>query len=423
MKRFQLAFLVGALCLVGYVGWAASVLFPPILVGIVLAYVFRPLKAKFHFPWLPHEAGVMLAFGFILVASTVLFFKVKSFFPSEKEKIELKIRLDYKLHQKFTEVFENTQNSFLSTIGKEISPAFASVSSLLELTPYEQDKLEKFRLSGLKKRKRVSDLYYGYHVENQRRRNVAEIYREPSAVLKFDENGEMMAVEAPPVIGMEKSKEAKVSSSQVLYHLSLWMLCPLVFIFLIFDNGQIRRFVVSLVPNSYFEVTLTLIDRLDEALGLYLRGTAMECFLVALCTFIGTMIIGFPFPAAVLLAIICGALNAVPFLGPMIGGLAIFSYALIAEDIHPLLPFLELSHLPVAALIVAGTVQVLDNVLFAPIVLGRAVNLHPLVVILSLSVASMMFGVLGVVVTIPTVVVIKTIVHSLFSQLKAYRLI
>jgi len=116
-------------------------------------------------------------------------------------------------------------------------------------------------------------------------------------------------------------------------------------------------------------------------------------------------------------------LNAVPFLGPMLGGLALLSYALIAEDIHPLLPFLTLDHLPVAALIVAGTVQVLDNIFFAPVVLGRAVSLHPLVVILSLSASSLLFGVVGVVLTIPTVVVVKTIVHTLITQLKAYRLI
>ncbi|HAG91384.1 MAG TPA: hypothetical protein DCL41_05905, partial [Bdellovibrionales bacterium] len=342
--------------------------------------------------------------------------------PSEKEKIELKIRLDYRLHKKYSEIFIDTQSSFLSSIGKEIAPAFQSVSSLLEITPYEQDKVEKFRLSHLKKKQRISDRYYEYYMANQRRRNVEQIYREPSAVLTFDENGEMKAVQTEEKINPDKAKE-KEQSSQLLYLLSLWMLAPLVFIFLIFDNGQIRRFLVKLVPNSYFELTLTLIDRLDEAIGLYLRGTAMECLLVALSTFIGSLVIGLPFSAAVLLSMVCGALNAVPFLGPMLGGLALLSYALIAEDIHPLLPFLTLDHLPVAALIVAGTVQVLDNIFFAPVVLGRAVSLHPLVVILSLSASSLLFGVVGVVLTIPTVVVVKTIVHTLITQLKAYRLI
>jgi hypothetical protein len=51
-----------------------------------------------------------------------------------------------------------------------------------------------------------------------------------------------------------------------------WILAPLIFIFLGFDNGQIRRYFIGLVPNRYFELSLTLLDRLDNAIGKYLRG-------------------------------------------------------------------------------------------------------------------------------------------------------
>lgn len=392
-----------------YLVWALSVLLPPILVGVVLAYVFRPLKAKFHLSWLPHEMGVILAFSFIVLSSSLVLLKVKSYMPSPKEEIELKIRLNYKLNKKFEEIFEeNSKSSLLKQIGKEIRPAITSISGLLELSPVEQDRLEKYRVSSLAEKKRISDRYYAYHQEN--------VQRQPNAVLKFDEDGEIKSLSSDDSSHQE-------SSTHLLYNLSIWSLCPLVFIFLIFDNGQIRRFIVGLVPNAYFEVTLTLLDRLDEALGLYLRGTAMECFLVALSAFAGLFLLGLPLPSVVLLSLLCGMLNAVPFLGPMLGGLAVLSYALIAEEVNPLIPFVSLESLPMASLLVVGFVQLLDNLLFAPVVLGRAVNLHPLVVIIALSAASLLFGVWGVVVTIPTIVVMKTIVHTLVTQFKAYRLI
>lgn len=419
MKKLMLIAAVALAFGGAYLMWSLSVLLPPLLVGVVLAYVFRPLKARFHLPWLPHEMGVILAFSFIVIVASVFFLKVKSFLPSDKEEIELKIRLSYKLNKKFEEIFEqDVSSSFVKLIGKEVKPAIDSLSALLELSPVEQDHLEKYRLSSLSSSKKISDRYYAYHQENMRRKNTELFDRSPNAVLKFDEDGEMTSVR--PVMSSAKEKE---NPTYLLYNLSIWMICPLVFIFLIFDNGQIRRFILGLVPNSYFELSLTLLDRLDEALGLYLRGTAMECSLVGLSTFIGLLLFGVPLPVAVLLSLLCGILNAVPFLGPLIGGLSVLSYALIAEEVSPLIPFISVETFPLASLVLVGLVQVLDNVLFAPIVLGRAVNLHPLVVVLSLSAASLMFGVWGVVVTIPTVVVLKTIVHTLVTQLKAYRLI
>jgi len=43
-----------------------------------------------------------------------------------------------------------------------------------------------------------------------------------------------------------------------------WILAPLIFIFLGFDNGQVRRYFIGLVPNRYFELSLTLLDQLDN---------------------------------------------------------------------------------------------------------------------------------------------------------------
>ncbi len=410
MRKVLISGLILGLLLCGYTLWSVSMLLPPILVGVILAYVFRPLKNWFHFSWLPHEMGVVLAFSFILIATSLVVIKVKSFLPTEREELELKIRLNYKLNEKFEEFFKK-EDLFapVKMIGKEIEPAVLSVSSLLELTPEEMDWLEKHRIGSSND---FSEKYYAYHLQNLKRKNDNGPNRTPSAVLEFSESGEI-----------KNSEPSSESPTFLLYTLSLWMICPLVFLFLIFDNGQIRKFLVGLVPNSYFEVTLTLLDRLDEALGLYLRGTAMECSLVGFSTFVGLALLGFPLPVAILLALLCGVLNAVPFLGPTVGALAVFSYALIAESIDPVLLFVSLESLPVASLIVISVVQILDNVLFAPIVLGRAVNLHPLVVIISLSISSILFGVWGVIATIPSVVVGKTIVHTLVTQLKAYRLI
>ena len=113
------------------------------------------------------------------------------------------------------------------------------------------------------------------------------------------------------------------------------MLAPLIFIFLGFDNGQIRRFFIGLVPNRYFELSLTVLDRLDDAIGKYLRGTLTECFLVGLMLTVGLILLGLPTEIAVTIGVVSGLLNAIPFLGTVIALVIGLGYALVAENVEP----------------------------------------------------------------------------------------
>src|SRR5207237_8801721 len=122
---------------------------------------------------------------------------------------------------------------------------------------------------------------------------------------------------------------------------SAWILAPLIFLFLGFDNGQIRRFFISLVPNRYFELSLTVVDRLDDAIGKYLRGTLIECFLVGVTLALGLILLGIPAGMAVAIGVVSGLLNAIPFVGTAIALVIGLGYALVAENISRLIPGLH----------------------------------------------------------------------------------
>jgi predicted PurR-regulated permease PerM len=205
--------------------------------------------------------------------------------------------------------------------------------------------------------------------------------------------------------------------------LEAWILAPLIFVFLGFDNGQMRRYFISLVPNRYFELSLTLLDRLDDAIGKYLRGTLTECFLVGLTLCLGLILLGIPVGPAVAIGLISGLVNAIPWLGTLIALVICLSYALIAENIAPLIPGLNPNNLPLYVLILVGITRVLDDVVFQPFVLGSAVNIHPLVVVVAIIGGSLIMGLWGMVFAIPTVVVVKTAIETLFKELKDYRII
>lgn len=373
----------------------------PILVGAIFAYLFRPIKNWFHFSWMPHEARVILA---IFLAVSVVFgavMKIREMIPNEKQKLELKVRLQYKLSERFEQVFANA-NPVVGVFQKELQPLMIQMNELLTLSKGEQDLFMKYR-EGYNDQEPISDRYFEYFKKSLKKEE-AQVLAErlPRAVEKTEKKGE---------------------SPGLLEALSLWILTPLIFIFLIFDNGQIRSSAISLVPNQYFELALTMIDELDEAIGNYLRGTFLECSLVGLTMGLGLFLLGFPISMAFLIAVISGLANAIPFLGPAIGLVISLAYALIAEDTVPLIPGLSPDSLPVAVMALVALTHVLDNVLYSPIVLGGAVNLHPMVVIIAITGGSILLGFWGMLLAIPTVVVFKTGLETLVKELRAYRII
>src|SRR5262249_11543710 len=74
-------------------------------------------------------------------------------------------------------------------------------------------------------------------------------------------------------------------------------------------------------------------------------------------------------------------------------------------------------------MILVGITHVLDDVLFQPFVLGSAVSIHPLVVVVAIIGGSLIMGIWGMVFAIPTVVVVKTVVETLFKEFKDYHMI
>jgi predicted PurR-regulated permease PerM len=155
--------------------------------------------------------------------------------------------------------------------------------------------------------------------------------------------------------------------------------------------------------------------------GRYLRGTLLECLLFGGSVSVGLTLIGVSVPVALLIGLISAITNVIPFLGHIIALCVGLSYALIAENIHPVLPFIGPDDLFLGVIFVVGIAHLLDNVIYQPIVLGGTV--HPLVVILAVGSGSLAFGFTGMLMAVPLVVITKTVIRTLFKELNAYRII
>ena len=410
---FYLTFAALTLIVAGFLIWKLSSLILPIIVGALLAFVFRPVKDRFKIRWLPHEVQVLCSFATIGLILFFAFNTLRKHIPDEEQKLEFKVRLNYKLNEKYRQLVakpaEEKSNAVAPLIDKELGPLMDKFNQSIELNPEERDLFMKYA-AGYNGRPPIDPKFVDYFRANQHTGK----YVVPEKTAGSEASPIAPASAQPPDTGGDTSLENKLSA---------WMLVPLIFIFLGFDNGQIRRFFIGLVPNRYFELSLTVVDRLDDAIGKYLRGTLTECFLVGLTLTVGLVLLGIPPGIAVAIGVVAGLLNAIPFVGTAMALVIGVGYALIAENVRPLIPGLNPNDLALYVAILVVITHVLDDVVFQPFVLGSAVNVHPLVVVIAIIGGSLLMGLWGMLFAIPAVVVVKTAVATFFKELKAYRII
>lgn len=189
-----------------------------------------------------------------------------------------------------------------------------------------------------------------------------------------------------------------------------FLLAPIIALFLLLDGAAMHRAVVAFVPNRSFELVLLLIHRVDRQIASYLRGAASESALVAVLLAVVLALAGMP--SAILFALIYGVLNVIPLAGPLIGASAGLLYSLM----DPTAPA------PGVLAACYGFVCAVDAMLINPLVVGKNLNLHPLTIIVGISVGGALGGVLGMLVSIPLIAIGKAIAGTLHQAYRQHRM-
>src|SRR5207248_11300856 len=100
-RVFYFTFAALVLIVGGFLIWKLSILILPIIVGALMAFLFRPVKERFEVRWLPHEIQVLCSFAAI---GLVLFFAFNTFrkhIPDEEKNLEFNVRLKCKSNDRY----------------------------------------------------------------------------------------------------------------------------------------------------------------------------------------------------------------------------------------------------------------------------------------------------------------------------------
>lgn len=184
----------------------------------------------------------------------------------------------------------------------------------------------------------------------------------------------------------------KLSSSlKILTNILLGLLIGF---YLSLDFKKVNKYLNIIIPDKYHDELRKIRKSLNEMLRSYVNGTLLSCLFVMILSLIGFLISGVSSP--LLFAIFCAITNIIPYFGPYIGGIPV---VVVGFAISPMTGII--------CLITVFLVQFLEGNILHPLIVGKAVSLHPITMMLSLLIFEYFFGILGMILAAPIVATLK----------------
>lgn len=172
--------------------------------------------------------------------------------------------------------------------------------------------------------------------------------------------------------------------------------------YMLFNFDNVSTTMINFFPKGIRKNTKELLSRINETLFGYVQGTFFVAFIIFITSYIGFLLLGVKAP--LLFAVFCGITDIIPYVGPFIGGTPV---ALVALS--------QSTTTGVLVIIYMVGIQWLESLVLQPIIMSKAMKLHPVTILIGLLVFQHFFGIVGMIVATPIIATTKTI-FSYFNE-------
>ncbi|MFA6511562.1 MAG: AI-2E family transporter [Patescibacteria group bacterium] len=169
----------------------------------------------------------------------------------------------------------------------------------------------------------------------------------------------------------------------------------LTFYFALEERG-LRRFIRAVSPAQYHDMLGQLLSRIQSRLGNWLRGQLLLGVIIGALSFIGLSILGVKY--ALLLALIAGLTEFIPYAGPIIGAVPAVLLAFADSPLKALF-----------VIILYIVIQQLENTIIQPKIMARVTGLNAVIIIIVMLAGAKLGGLAGIILAIPMVIIADTI--------------
>lgn len=180
--------------------------------------------------------------------------------------------------------------------------------------------------------------------------------------------------------------------------------------YMLYDFEKVKLGLLDFVPRKYHDDAKELMRRLNHSLRGYIQGLFAVMFLVFITQSIGLTLAGLKAP--MIFALFCAITDIIPYLGPYIGGAPA---VLVGFTISPVVGIFSLVSIVV--------VQLLENNFYQPLIMGKAMQLHPVTIIVGLLLFQHFFGIIGMIVATPVIACFKVIFTYIDEKMNVMEMI
>lgn len=180
---------------------------------------------------------------------------------------------------------------------------------------------------------------------------------------------------------------------------------PLLLLFMFKDGEKFPGQVVRFIPEKYKDLASDLMEAFHFNAAQYIGGRVLVCIYVGVASYLIFTLLGIP--NALLLGIITGIFDVIPYFGPFIGA---SPAVLVAFTISPTTALL--------LVLLITIVQLGESYLVTPFVMGRSLDMHPVTVVMLVLFANELVGLLGMILILPIYAILKACAVVLYDYYK-----
>ena len=187
--------------------------------------------------------------------------------------------------------------------------------------------------------------------------------------------------------------------------------------FLLYEKGILRKHIINLIPNDYFEVSIAGLYKVEKLLSNYLIGLLFQMTAIFSIAFTGLSIFGINYAASI--ALFAAVINLIPYLGPILGAIFGILVGLSTSGAQIFIgnQFLILT-LEIAS--VFAMVQLTDNVILQPLIFSKSVKAHPLEIFIIIFAGATLAGIVGMIAAIPVYTIIRVFAMEVYRGYRSY---
>lgn len=190
----------------------------------------------------------------------------------------------------------------------------------------------------------------------------------------------------------------------ILSHLANLLMAPIIAFYILKDLDILTKSVQSFIPKKNRKEMIQLWMEINNVISGFMRGQFLVALFISVLTAIGLTVLKVNF--AVLLAIIAGVFNVIPYLGPILGAIPAVIIVLIKSPLKAL-----------GVTILFVVIQQIESGFISPRIMGDKVGLHPITVIFAILAGGKLGGVTGMILAVPIAGIVKVLLKFILEKL------